>query len=255
MSSDIHALSGAYAVDALDDIERAQFERHLVECSTCAGEVESLREAAAVLAEAAFMAPPAALRDRILAGIETVRPLPPLLAPAASSSVASVTPAPSPVISLDVQRKKRRFPALVAAAAVVTLIGTGVAVTQPWQDETAQVTPSAAEAVLQAPDAETWTKSPVTGGTVKVTRSRGLNQAVVQARGLARLPADKTYQLWLQHDGEMVAAGLMTDEGATTVVLDGDPGTAEATAISIEPAGGSTHPTNFPIAMFEFEQV
>ena len=29
--SDIHALSGAYAVDALDDIERAQFERHLAE--------------------------------------------------------------------------------------------------------------------------------------------------------------------------------------------------------------------------------
>ena len=32
--SEIHALSGAYAVDALDDIERAQFERHL---ATCAG--------------------------------------------------------------------------------------------------------------------------------------------------------------------------------------------------------------------------
>jgi hypothetical protein len=28
--NDVHALSGAYAVDALDDIERAQFQRHLV---------------------------------------------------------------------------------------------------------------------------------------------------------------------------------------------------------------------------------
>ena len=28
--NDIHALSGAYAVDALDDDERARFEEHLV---------------------------------------------------------------------------------------------------------------------------------------------------------------------------------------------------------------------------------
>ncbi|GEP37428.1 hypothetical protein NPS01_10910 [Nocardioides psychrotolerans] len=240
MSSDIHALSGAYAVDALDDIERAQFERHLDECPTCRSEVDSLREASGVLAEAAFVAPPAALRDRVLAGIETVRPLPPLV---------------SPVVSLATERRKRRFPALVAAAAVITLIGTGVAATQPWQDETTQFSLSAADRVLQASDAETWTKSPVTGGTIKVTRSRSLNQAVIEAKGLAKLPDDKTYALWLQHDGIMVPAGLMTDEGAVAVVLDGDPGTAEATAVSIEPAGGSKHPTTFPIATFEFEQV
>ena len=39
--SDIHALSGAYAVDALDDIERAHFERHLRDCDTCRAEVGS----------------------------------------------------------------------------------------------------------------------------------------------------------------------------------------------------------------------
>ena len=33
--SDIHALVGAYAVDALDDVERAAFERHLAECAAC----------------------------------------------------------------------------------------------------------------------------------------------------------------------------------------------------------------------------
>ena len=30
--SDLHGLSGAYAVDGLDDLERARFERHLAEC-------------------------------------------------------------------------------------------------------------------------------------------------------------------------------------------------------------------------------
>ena len=36
--NDIHALSGAYAVDALDDLERARFVRHLEECPECHGE-------------------------------------------------------------------------------------------------------------------------------------------------------------------------------------------------------------------------
>ena len=48
-SYDVHALSGAYAVDALDDLERAAFERHLAECPECRAEVDSLREAASLL--------------------------------------------------------------------------------------------------------------------------------------------------------------------------------------------------------------
>ena len=39
--SDIHALSGAYAVDALDDDEREQFEQHLAVCPECRAEVRS----------------------------------------------------------------------------------------------------------------------------------------------------------------------------------------------------------------------
>ena len=49
MNADIHGLSGAYAVDALDDVERAEFERHLAQCPECQAEVESLRAAAVEL--------------------------------------------------------------------------------------------------------------------------------------------------------------------------------------------------------------
>ena len=75
--SDIHALVGAYAVDALDDVERAAFERHLAECAACRAEVDGLREAAAMIGGAAAAQPPAGLRERVLADIATVRPLPP----------------------------------------------------------------------------------------------------------------------------------------------------------------------------------
>ncbi len=81
MSEDIHALSGAYAVDALDDVERARFERHLTGCSACRAEVESLVAAAVQLSVLTEVAPPPSLRARVLADIANVRPLPPLSVP------------------------------------------------------------------------------------------------------------------------------------------------------------------------------
>ena len=38
----LHDLSAAYALDALDDEERAAFEAHLRDCESCRAEVGSL---------------------------------------------------------------------------------------------------------------------------------------------------------------------------------------------------------------------
>src|SRR4051812_45878035 len=125
--SDIHALSGAYAVDAVDDLERASFERHLAECPTCRAEVATLREAAATLADDSAVGPPPALRAAVLDGITRVRPLPPLTAGGRA-------------------RRRKWFPALVAAV-VLALVGVGGAVWQPWNDDSSQ-TLSATDRVL-----------------------------------------------------------------------------------------------------------
>ena len=42
--SDPHLLTGAYALDALDDVERAGVERHLRGCAECAAEVAEFHE-------------------------------------------------------------------------------------------------------------------------------------------------------------------------------------------------------------------
>ena len=47
MNPEVHSLAGAYALDALDDLERAAFDRHLRECEACRAEADELREAAA----------------------------------------------------------------------------------------------------------------------------------------------------------------------------------------------------------------
>ena len=51
---DMHSLSGAYALDALEGgAERDRFVRHMSRCQSCASEVRGFREVATALAFAA----------------------------------------------------------------------------------------------------------------------------------------------------------------------------------------------------------
>ena len=77
MSDDLHSLSGAYALDALDDDERADFEEHLARCATCRDEVDSFGAVTPLLAETVAVTPPPSLRDDILARAAQTRQDPP----------------------------------------------------------------------------------------------------------------------------------------------------------------------------------
>jgi anti-sigma-K factor RskA len=234
--SDIHALSGAYAVDALDDLERAQFERHLRDCESCTREVESLREASALLAETTAVAPSAALRDRVLAEIATVRPLPP------------VVPTPAPDESPKGHRR-RWLPALAAAAAAV-VIGTGGVV---WQQVTDDP-PSRVEQVLEASDAQEFTQTLPGGAEVTVVRSKKLNEAVLITHDMPAAPNGHAYALWLQHDDVMVPAGIMPPGSDNKVLLSGDAATANGAGITVETAGEQhPEPEGDVVVVFDFE--
>src|SRR5271165_424884 len=75
---DMHSLSGAYALDALEaGAERDRFARHMSRCQSCASEVRGFREVATALAFAATAEPPPELRDRVLAAAARTRHLPP----------------------------------------------------------------------------------------------------------------------------------------------------------------------------------
>jgi anti-sigma-K factor RskA len=231
--SDIHHLTGAYALDAVDDIERARFEQHLAECEDCRLEVASLREAAGLLSETTAVTPPPALRESVLAGISQVRPLPPIVHR-------------TPVV------QRRWFPLLVAAA-VVAILGVGAALWQPWtpsQDSSL----TAAEQVLEAGDARSVAVDLGDAGKATVTRSESVGKAVITTDDMAPAPSGKVFELWLQVDGEMVPAGLMPPGEDTQMVLEGDATTATAVGITVEPEGGSPEPTSDPIAVFDFSQ-
>ncbi|MBD8871174.1 anti-sigma factor [Nocardioides donggukensis] len=247
--SEIHALSGAYAVDAVNDVERKLFEQHLAHCPDCRDEVASLREAASLLPETAAVAPPPALRDRVLAEIASVRPLPPV-------TVETGPVEPTNVTSLAA-RRRRRLPALAAAAAVAAMLGAGAVAWQPWETtpEVQQRQLTAAERIAAADDAQEIVHEFEGGAVATVIRSRELGQAVITTSDMPAAPAGKVYQLWLQDPtGQMRPAGLMEPLPAQTVVLEGDAASARAAGITVEPAGGSERPTTAPLAVFDFER-
>ena len=278
MSEDIHALSGAYAVDALDDVERARFERHLNGCSACRAEVESLVAAASELSVLTEVAPPPSLRAKVLAEISTVRPLPPLAAPQLDSADEDVTSTPSapeqapaagpatpatPIERPDVpdeltERRRSRssrglargWRMVVAAATVAVLAIGGFTVWKQIDKDPQQVL---ADQVLAAQDATRYAKRLPDGSTATVVRSNSLQKAVLITTGMSQPPSGKVFQLWLEDaTGHMTSAGLMPGGGDQVLVLAGDATHSKAAGVTVEPEGGSDQPTSNPVAFIAF---
>ncbi|MEU9099945.1 anti-sigma factor [Streptomyces sp. NPDC048361] len=243
-NADLHTLTGAYALHALNDEEREEFECHLAACESCAQEVRELAATAARLGLAMTTLPPAALKANVLRRITTVRQDPPRTRPVGRSP----------------RRADRRHTALrfALAACLAAAVGSGgIAVWQHQQAETARVQAQAERqqsqqltGVLAAPDAKA-TSGQLKGnatGTLVVARSR--NQAVFLASGLSRPPAGKVYQLWYDDAGTMRSAGLMNPTRPTeAVLLSGPLDHATGMGITVEPAGGSPQPTTTPLAL------
>ena len=162
MSKDLHLLAGAYALDALPEGEREEFEGHLARCDACAQEVRGFREATAQLGAAVATSPPPPLRGQVLAEIRQVRQLPPEV----------------PDLAAERRRRARPWPrlagALAAACLVVALIAGGLAVRSQQELNRARAAGAAVAAVLSAPDARA-VSGPASGGsaTVVVSGSRG----------------------------------------------------------------------------------
>jgi anti-sigma-K factor RskA len=255
-SSDIHRLTGAYATDAVDDLERARFEQHLETCVDCRAEVAELREAAARLAETTATPAPDSLRASVLTGISQVRPLPPVVPPGARHAVPSeghdddvaLPPAARP-------SAVRRWTPLLVAAVLALVGGIGLSSWQPWADDDPSRI-SAAEQVLEAPDAEEVFLDLGEAGRATVVRSRAEDRAVIATEDMVPAPEGRVYQLWLQdpEDGSMIPAGLMEDDPDQTVLLEGSAAEAVAVGITVEPDGGSEEPTTEPIAVFDLTE-
>ena len=241
-SPDIHALGGAYVLDAVDDLERAAFDRHLGECESCMIEVAEFRETASRLAEGAWSVPPPRMREQVLARAAATRQLPP---PDRRRS------APNPVA---------RWRRLAAAAAVVGLLGAGAAVTtyavqeQRIAAERAAVAASQQraariQAVLAAPDAELRGGELTGGGRVTVVTSAAQDAGVVVLADAPAPGSDRAYQLWVARDRRPESVGVLSaGVSEATQLIEGVRG-RQVFEVSLEPAGGSPAPSTTPLVV------
>jgi anti-sigma factor RsiW len=241
-----HALTGAYAMHALTGADAARFERHLARCPACTAEVSEFAEATARLAAAAAAQPPAAVKQRALAAAARTRQLPLATARAVASRPARTVAWPALPRSL-LRRPWAARLALAAAAAAVALaavLGVTARIAQ-HQLAASQASSHQIAAVLTAPDATMIDARVRTGGTVTVVMSRLDRALVFAAAGLRPLPSSRCYQLWLLRPGTEQPAAMLPDpqHGRTGPVTVTGLAPASRLGLSIEPAGGSRHPT------------
>lgn len=228
MSTDLHTLSGAYAIDALSPGEADSFERHLDECPACRDEVRELQAVAARMGASEAIAPPSALRSRVLEAADRQPQLPP--------KVTSLA-----------ERRQRRVPRLVGAAAAVILLAGAVAgvVTRPWEQHSAQVSANPVSEVFDAPDAHVSTIKTADGHRLRLATSLYSGRMALETDTLRRLKHKEVYQMWAKHNGRVTSIGVVQDLEQGKVIPIPTYGTT--IAITVEPEGGSRRPTSAPI--------
>lgn len=251
--NDLHALTGAYVLDALDDDERHRFEAHLATCDACTEEVADLQAVTLRLSDASEQPPPWGLRERILlAASRTPQP--------------EHTTSSTQVVELDRRRRPtprwtQRLTAAAAAVLAVTVAGRSYTVANLTEElaevesanEQAQRTAEELSDLLAAPDTEMATAESLDGATGRVVASEQRGEAVFIADGLPAVPPGRTYQLWLIDETGPESAGLVAPniDGRVTHLLAGDIAEAVAVGVTIEPDGGSAQPTTEPILAIE----
>lgn len=271
MEKQLHLLTGSYALNALPDGEREEFERYAMTDPQTQDEVRSLGETAALLSLGTTEeTPPPELKSSLMAAIRNTRQLP------VSEVVRDISSAPSQASARvsSTTSRNRRAPLLSVAAAMVIVAGIGgwaigqsamqqdmaqkLSALQAQQQalelaqQQAQEKQSAVMGIVAANDAKIATTKLSDGVSVTVASSATANQAAVMTRGMPALPAEKTYELWFISADGAVPAGLMavTDPSAPALqILDAPMDGATHVGITVEPAGGSPAPTSAPLVV------
>ncbi len=273
---ELHLLSGAYALNELEDEEKARFEAYLLTSEEARAEVASLSDTAVLIGLAnASVAPPADLKARLMAQIAVTPQLGPL--PEVRPTLTAVPPVASQVTAQQATPQQdgaaeaihtaslgtpsrastkaasrwysRPASILVAAAAAVALFVGGNILGLSAANE-AQQQAAAISAIVAASDSQQAKAGVAGGGMATFVWSVRLRQSAVVIDKLPKLADGKTYELWyIDTKSNATPAGIFNaaSSGTTVRVLAGAMTAGDTLGITIEPSGGSKTPTTAPI--------
>jgi len=261
--TDVADLAAGFVLDALTPTESDAVRRHLAECPEPHPEMAELNSVVpALLAAVEPVAPPAGLKERILAAaaadLEARRPA---ATPEAAPAGPTAAPSPSPSRREAPARQgwdlgaifRRPVWAALAAAAVVAAIALGalnvqlrdqVAGLEAYRNGVVQVLDAAARpgaqlAVLQDPSGA--------GGPSGLAALSADGSVAIAMRNLAPTSGSEVYEAWvIGADGVPVAIGgfQVGSSGAASFVATQAPVAAGVVvALTLEPGAGATTPT------------
>lgn len=245
-ANDARDLLGAWAIDAVDDRERALVERAIAADPGLAAEARELRDTVGMLGSADAEPPPTTLKDAVLAEVTST--------PQAPQRDDATTRRQRTAGSRETAPRRGRMRWLAVAAAAVIAVGipTGIAIDQANRADVAERQAEAMAEAMAQPGAELVAADLDDGGRAVAVLADGT--ALFTAHGTTDIGAhDQDYQLWVIHEDEAISAGVMEwDDGALEAQVDDFPAGA-ALAITAEPEGGSDQPTSDPLVILAAE--
>jgi anti-sigma-K factor RskA len=208
------------AVGALEPSDRDEMERHLATCAACRHAADEYAELASLLPAALeVVPPPARLRRNLMAQVY------------AEATASPTVPWWRRVI--DAIPANRTF-TVVGAVAVIAAIAFGI-----W-GATGRNLPQPAVTVSYPVSGTTAT------GTLDVPA--GGTPAVLLVNGLQPLPSTKTYEVWLiTTQGSPKGVAFLSPSpqvGGWVAAIPGSLAGYKSLAATVEPAGGSSTPSN-----------
>lgn len=211
---ELSSLLGAYALNALSQLEHRRVERHLETCPDCAREARLLGQPAAELALLAGTSPvESALVDRIVSAV------------------------PEPIRT---QARWTRPLAALAAAAVlaVAILGGAFMKERSHREELTRVIAQSQREVPLEPQA---------GFAGRGKLYLGNGRAVMVLSEIPDAGPARSYQLWSLGGPEPESMDVFESEGGRVTRLLDVKGEAQQYAVTVEPEGGSKAPSSTPI--------
>ena len=237
--ADIEELLAVYALDAVDDDERAVVDDYLRENPRALAEVESYREALSYLHAGATA--PSGLWERIATELEAA---PPPLRIEAFRTPSAGRPS----------KRRMRTRVLAIAAAVIAIAAAGGVIVHQQREIDRRSTASVAAAVAR--EAKAAQRDPLSR-TVVLRDSGGALSVVAYAEPngdlfldgaqLPGLDRDRTYQLWCVRDAAPMPVSLAVLGAQPTMTKLHLESCAGLLAITNEGAGGAAQPSGDPV--------
>ncbi len=244
-------LLAVYALDAVDEPERGDIERHVDECVRCSGELDNLRGVTSAMGNVSEPAS-AQLWQRISEHLyddvnsNASPPLRALETPLAPISLMSAR--------RDVRSRRAKVIASCAAVAAAALVGVLSFNLVQVNNHVSQLTNA-----LGAADRGAVAAAELAPGHLNVTLSNShvadlakfvmlSGHGYMVSSKMPNLSSAQTYQLWGMIDGKPISLGLMGTRPTNVEFTVAGASAPSELAVTIEPAGGTSTPTTPIIA-------